>query len=141
MSEAVKKALEALRVIAALENRCLVHFSEGPDYGQGYSAGSYNAFNQAASIVRSAIAALEAEGGESAAVLPDAEGWRDIASAPKDGKPILVFCPDSFGDVSLVNWWKDHGWVHLACHAGTLLATKPSHWFPLPAPPKEKADE
>jgi hypothetical protein len=51
---------EALREIAALENRCLVHFSEGPDYGQGYSAGSYNAFNQAASIVRPALDAYEA---------------------------------------------------------------------------------
>lgn len=55
-------------------------------------------------------------------------GWRDIASAPSNGIPILVFggrheLPEvvpSDGD-----WWRSN----------PTLKALPTHWMPLPDPP------
>lgn len=75
--------------------------------------------------------------------------WQDIATAPKDGTPILVYgTPDDLvmnGDVLLS--FKRHG-IHLArwdsvdqafcLDGGSWLGPfiEPSHWCALPNPPK-----
>ncbi len=74
-------------------------------------------------------------GAESAAIAAwnQRAGWRDIASAPKDGSDILAYLPN-FDCRSVVHWarinnsghWYD-GW-HVV---------NPTHWQPLPEPPKE----
>lgn len=57
--------------------------------------------------------------------------WRDIATAPKDHLPILVWssatgCLVAFRDVTWA-WWPVP-----ARHA---LSDEPTHWRPLPTPP------
>jgi hypothetical protein len=63
----------------------------------------------------------------------EAEGWRDIASAPKDGTPVLLTARG--GQVGVCVWirqWLYHG-------VGATPADwwdEPSHWRPLPEPPE-----
>jgi hypothetical protein len=58
------------------------------------------------------------------------EGWRDIASAPRDGTAILV---STFGrQIDIATWdgavWKDYA------HGEPCAAI---HWMPLPTPPTD----
>lgn len=64
--------------------------------------------------------------------------WQPIETAPKDGTPILVACPYSSGvAVENVRWidrprargWRFHNY-------GPALGVQPTHWMPLPEPPK-----
>lgn len=86
---------------------------------------------------------------EAAALAPVDDGWRPIESAPKDGTTILV----SFGTrgVHAVAWCEPSGFDHeIWCvddgkHGPYALRgwsekprpTAPTHWRPLPAPPKD----
>ncbi len=187
MSEAVKKALESLTTIKRI--------ADGPgDWSIWWGTDSRAEASRIdiANRAESAIAALEAEGGEPpshtdlmvspesidewlkdnplpepspteeqveraigfmgicrcevckermraalAAVLPDAEGWRPVETAPKDGTVVLVYAPEREGLRSIIctcNYHPDGGW----CVDELRFVT---HWRPLPAPPKEKADE
>lgn len=64
-----------------------------------------------------------------------AEGWRPIATAPKDGTSILV--SDGRPEGCLVVAWHYGGWVYdWHRHDGPALADAPTHWMPLPAPPE-----
>ncbi len=65
-----------------------------------------------------------------------ADGWRDIATAPKDGTPILVYCPFQSPNCVVVKW-RDvrQGWVNASSFG--LITSEPTHWMPLPPPPKE----
>lgn len=55
--------------------------------------------------------------------------WQDIATAPKDGRPILVFG----GRHTTVNMVAaDGAWWNLK---GAPPSSIPTHWMPLPAPP------
>ena len=65
-------------------------------------------------------------------VLPG--GWRDIASAPKDGTPILAFFLDTCLPVSFVGRRFVSGLMPKA-------SIYPTHWMPLPAPPIAKIGE
>ena len=62
-----------------------------------------------------------------------AEGWRDIATAPKDSKARLVWCPER-KNIYAVTWLVKKGWV---VFGGRLLTEdeQPTHWMPLPPPP------
>ena len=69
--------------------------------------------------------------------------WRPIASAPQDGSEILAFIPagaPSGGAKTnrrqCVMRWYDHP-TQSGYWIGANLRGKPTHWLPLPAPPKE----
>ncbi len=68
------------------------------------------------------------------------DGWQPIETAPKDGTPILLFCPGSwYGDERVVGCFGSYCcsvefyWVDLASEGMSL--DKPTHWLPLPDPP------
>lgn len=90
-----------------------------------------------ASIFRAMLAA--------APTPPAAEGWQDIATAPRDGgRALLVWCPENLCTY-LVYWGAYHnddgsaygrrceGWVIFG--RGGPLNKTPTMWRPLPAPP------
>lgn len=66
--------------------------------------------------------------------------WTPIESAPKTRKAILVYCPD-LKNAYEVFWldvpgYPDEGyWCHF-CGTHCELREIPSHWMPLPEPPK-----
>lgn len=72
--------------------------------------------------------------------------WQDIASAPKDGTPILVWSCSVRDELSgealpLIGHWCDiEGWTvgewdpEFDCYRKTNLVSI-THWQPLPAPP------
>jgi hypothetical protein len=78
--------------------------------------------------------------------------WKPIESAPKDGTVVLLFLPDcnrkinigQFRDTGDVEYgkvirerkyWMVDGWFTVGADP------VPTHWMPLPEPPKEKEDE
>ena len=82
------------------------------------------------------------------AELEAAQAWRPIESAPRDGThvlardvplgiritnlthpPMVVHWFDYIGDAASSGWYLSHG-------AGDGPAVSPTHWMPLPAPPK-----
>lgn len=61
--------------------------------------------------------------------------WRPIETAPKDETTILVYRPGADDNYILKigtdNWgYWCNSWAHSARH------TQPTHWMPLPEPPK-----
>lgn len=61
--------------------------------------------------------------------------WRPIATAPRDGKEVLLFARGSYGprDVFFaVGQWslQSNDWLW-------TFAIRPTHWMPLPEPPAE----
>lgn len=60
-------------------------------------------------------------------VVREAEGWRPIESAPRDGAPIDLWVP-GIGRVT-DEWW-DGGWG---------VPGGPTHWLPLPSAPEDAA--
>jgi hypothetical protein len=71
---------------------------------------------------------------------PPADGWQPIATAPKDGKPILVWAPDddfsSFTGIDLV--WFDREWLYGQADS---YPGRPTHWMPVPADPTQQIGE
>ena len=62
--------------------------------------------------------------------------WRPIITAPKDGSEVLLYGQD--GSVAISCWFKAHNfsaWIGY----DNRKAAKPTHWMPLPEPPKENA--
>ncbi len=96
----------------------------------------------------------------------EAEGWRPIESAPRDGSRIMLgYKPDEdheFGFVGQGRWWPsdDDGPDNMGHDAGFMDCNfeffqcgrsfghpdymghglQPTHWQPLPAPPKEDGE-
>lgn len=65
------------------------------------------------------------------------DGWRDIASAPKDGTKFDAWVPDAFGGHRMTGLsigprrtLRQHGIL-----TGADLPRQPTHWMPLPAAP------
>lgn len=72
----------------------------------------------------------------------EAEQWRPIETAPKDGTPILLWNPTWYQDkggmcVGLWSTVSPAGWYAVE-HA---MHIDPTHWRPLPPPPKEADDD
>lgn len=74
--------------------------------------------------------------------------WQPIETAPKDGKPVLLYVPKQpFSDqedpfpfeleVTLVGAYYDAAWRLAAYDA---FRYSPTHWMPLPPPPQETLD-
>ena len=82
---------------------------------------------------------------EAGAVALRALEWRPIDSAPKDGTAVLLGLSGWTSPFS--GWWakyetedKKPGWTDGTRNEHKEYATfDPSHWLPLPAPPKEGA--
>lgn len=69
------------------------------------------------------------------------QGWQDIATAPRDGTPVLAYAPatdpvkwaiDLPSLICAAAYHDDAGWCVCTCREVT-------HWRPLPAPPKGDA--
>lgn len=64
------------------------------------------------------------------------DNWKPIESAPRTRKTILVFCNERKNQYTVS--WNEHfnEWVHAgSTYAG--LGEAPTHWQPLPEPPKD----
>lgn len=65
-------------------------------------------------------------------------GWRDIASAPRGGKPALFFAPAAGQEYPLDKWrvdtWREGGWWQMR------PAQPYTYWRPLPAGPTTEGD-
>ena len=60
--------------------------------------------------------------------------WQPIETAPKDGTAALIFSKDdAFGPV-IVGWWENDDEAWWGPHS---YIVRPTHWMPLPDPPKE----
>lgn len=76
------------------------------------------------------------------AYLDAADDWRPIETAPRDGTDILVSRrddDDDGGEFAVAQWWV-RSWAFMSGRPGdmpALLGFIPTHWRPLPSPPKE----
>ncbi|MDI3563579.1 hypothetical protein [Bradyrhizobium sp. Arg816] len=61
-----------------------------------------------------------------------------IATAPKDGTPIIGYSPEG---VAYVCWAHGYHWVFLEYPNGNRWMFEPTEWLPLPAPPVEAKSE
>lgn len=76
--------------------------------------------------------------------------WQPIETAPKDGTTILIFLPRMKNPICLGRWWDkvelEHGvetyrraeWMRNGMPAMSTLKFEPTHWMPLPEPPRER---
>ena len=63
--------------------------------------------------------------------------WQPIETAPKDTmKTVLLHTPEG----EQLGWWCERLERHLTCE-GKELWSDPTHWMPLPEPPKGGDDE
>jgi hypothetical protein len=69
-------------------------------------------------------------------------GWRDIATAPKDGRVVLVFsaarCVWSVVSAQWRQDWPNGGWDTINKHTTPIV---PTHWMPLPPAPTDTGRE
>jgi hypothetical protein len=77
-----------------------------------------------------------------AALRPTDTGWRDIATAPRDGRVVLVFsaarCVWSVVSAQWRQDWPNGGWDTISKHTTPIV---PTHWMPLPAAPTDTGRE
>ena len=59
--------------------------------------------------------------------------WQPIETAPKDGTRILAYCAG--GDWQDVIYW-EASWQGAPFWCSDRTKTDPTHWMPLPEPPK-----
>ena len=79
----------------------------------------------------------------SAAPVPPSqgEGWMPIESAPKDGRPVLVFDPRGDNTILTASHYAPYNlWMAEPCEAEENDPERrfPTHWMPLPKPPVER---
>ncbi len=64
------------------------------------------------------------------------EPWHPIATAPKDGRPLLL----STGTNVVHGYWGLYDRWH-GCDPTDFTYSSPTHWMPLPAPPRPTRQE
>ncbi len=67
----------------------------------------------------------------------DRNGWRPIATAPKDGTRIFSYEPPRYEenkDLYVTVRWNGEGWDDAASDGE--YGANPTHWMPLPTPPE-----
>lgn len=71
--------------------------------------------------------------------LKEANEWKPIETAPKDGSRFLAGVDRASGFLQYVAWWDDEfsDWV-ITSSLTNIICPTPSHWMPLPEPPKEQ---
>lgn len=71
--------------------------------------------------------------------LEQSSNWQTIETAPRTGKWILLWWPD-VTDAPFVGYWCEvkHKWVDATSGSGWGNVLDPTHWQPLPPPPKEQ---
>lgn len=66
---------------------------------------------------------------------PDPSGWQEIATAPKDGSFMLLWCAE-VSECALVGYQQQSGrWEFAHCDSQPF---QPTHYMPLPAPPQDQ---
>lgn len=68
----------------------------------------------------------------------EAQGWQDISTAPKDGTKILTYEPTWTNPVNVAHYGNDKSWWLSNCYEDLGHDLDPTHWMPLPTPPKER---
>jgi hypothetical protein len=68
----------------------------------------------------------------------EAGEWLPIETAPKDGTPILAFCPsEREWPILVIHWALSYWYVHGDDgYGGSTINLEPTHWMPLPPIPK-----
>ena len=66
------------------------------------------------------------------------EGWKPIETAPRDGTSILVFTDRGVFEATFVSYWEFAVANYHGCLCCSGRGDNPTHWMPLPEPPKEK---
>lgn len=141
-----KLAVALLRydLISDDEILALVLHQESTKQQINFTKSQFNKWGQYTRGMICAAAAIEI------AVLKDADDWRPIETAPKEGDPVLLYKPDErmVGPYILVGYWgdwpgyPDECWI--ACDgkpqgyfSQTAQAKQgyPTHWKPLPGEP------
>lgn len=65
--------------------------------------------------------------------------WRPIDTAPTDGTDVLIFAPQ-FSEQFVAFYGRaadgDCRWVFGRAQGMSLVVKNPTHWMPLPEPPK-----
>jgi hypothetical protein len=79
--------------------------------------------------------------------------WQPIETAPQDGEPILIWKPAErmVGEYMMAAYWHDDadgfvpvGGIYKQGYRSSVTGTDqgyPTHWMPLPAPPKDASHE
>ena len=62
--------------------------------------------------------------------------WQPIETAPKDGTVVLIYSPADGVMSSHLHWGNWQGMVWRSVGHVDFERSKPTHWMPLPAPPK-----
>lgn len=118
----------------------------GMDTGRAYAVAMCPRYRNSdwsgdANAIIAAVNFLRTHSAEIAGALRDAERWRPIESAPRDGTYILLGHEGShseegrwMGDASR-NHWGETGWFASDDDVLCEHPSKPTHWRPLPAPP------
>lgn len=127
---------------------------ESCECGDQYAADSFGAgFLAVTGKCPNCLAADQAPTEALQPASPDKEAWRPIETAPKDGKPIIVFHPE--GGVCEAFCPGDGFAWHCMDGVNTRIGEKsgkslptltsfllpPTHWMPLPTPPSEKVQQ
>jgi len=92
-------------------------------------------------VIAKRLAALATARAAIRAYLDAADDWRPIETAPKDGTDVLVSRrdKDGFEWFAVAQWWV-RAWAFMSGRPGdmpALIGFTPTHWRPLPSPPKE----
>lgn len=78
-----------------------------------------------------------------AAVVRAESQWQPIETAPRDGTDVLIYVPYypdgariETGWFSSKGYWESYSRLYAGEHHSPLCRLQPTHWQPLPEPPK-----